>query len=78
VTHLDDECSPPCKALLAAAWGDCYCRDPSYRPLAWDADAVVYNLTVAQMFQLVASPRHVPSATCRTWMNDNREAWQCN
>ena len=52
------ECPPPCKALLAAAWGDCYCRDPAYQPLSWGADKLVYNLTVAQMFLLVGTPRY--------------------
>lgn len=77
VTGLDNECAPPCKALLTAVWGDCYCRDPAYRPLAWDADALVHNLSVAQVFLLLAAPRPVASATCRTWLNDNRASWQC-
>jgi len=76
-SSTDNECPPPCKALLVATWGDCYCRDPTYRPLACGADKLVYNLTVGQMFQLLATQRYTAAAYCRNWLGDNSHIWQC-
>jgi hypothetical protein len=77
VTGMNDACPPPCMTLLAATYGDCYCRDPVYRPLSWDADKLVYNMTVAQMFLLVATPRFAASAYCRAWMDEREHDWKC-
>lgn len=74
---LDAECPPPCKALLVAVWGDCYCQTPSYRPLAWGADKLVYNMTVRQMFDMLATRRYVAAAYCREWLGDNTHVWEC-
>jgi hypothetical protein len=76
-TALNSQCPAPCMALLAATWGDCYMLDCRYQPKAWDSDALVYNMTVAQMFILIATPRYAASAYCRAWLGEREHEWKC-
>lgn len=77
--ELDDECPLSCQTLLISAWGDCYCRNPHYKPKSFGANGLIKPLSVLEMYRFLASPIHddAPHATCRTWLNENKEDWQC-
>lgn len=76
VKGLDEECPLSCQSLLMTAWGDCYQRNPDYRPRAFGASAQIKSMSVYQMFQFIAEPSIVaPHATCRNWLVENKEEW---
>jgi len=74
---LDNECGPPCKLLLSAVWGDCYCKEPYYKPNASRADSFVRKLNVREIFELLGTYKHTNGATCRKWLEERERSWRC-
>jgi hypothetical protein len=79
-SSLDEECPLPCQTLLAAAWGDCYCRNPGYKPKSFGANGLIKPMSVHEMYRFLAEPIHEDAkhATCRIWLNENEEDWNCD
>lgn len=76
---LDAECPLTCQTLLATAWGDCYCRNPNYKPKSFDADNAIKNLSVYDMFKFLSenTQTDAPHATCRLWLKEKKQDWHC-
>jgi len=72
--NLNPTCPLPCQTLLRATWGDCYCRDPTYKPDV--GDSVVRPMNVRQIFELLATSAKQKGATCRDWLQENPD-WKC-
>lgn len=72
---LDEECPLPCQTLLAATWGDCYCRHPGYKPKSFGANGLIKPMSTHEMFRFLAED--APHATCRVWLNENKGDWEC-
>ncbi len=85
--NLDEECSPPCQALIMAVWGDCYCRNPNYQPSTFGGhvDKTVSGKSVKEIFKLFSDVKSSSSSggaksiTCRNWMREkeNMDAVSC-
>jgi len=80
--QFDSSCPLPCQALIAATWGDCYCRDPNYQPQAAGADNFIRPFSVFQIFQFLAGEGPFGLkfyANCRNWIADpnQRKLWTC-
>jgi hypothetical protein len=75
-TLNDDECPLPCQSILSATWGDCYSRSPLYKPKALGSDNAIKSLSVYDMYRFLATPsKEAEHATCRTWLNENKDSW---
>lgn len=59
--ELDEECPLPCQLLLYACMGDCYKRNPDYRPDFWFSDLGKLRRwsSVREMFFSLAGKDHV-------------------
>lgn len=76
---LDEDCPFSCQALLTSAWGDCYCRNPDYKPKSFAANGLLRPLSVYETFKFMAQLLHpeAPHATCRIWLNEHKADWTC-
>eukprot|EP01120_Amphizonella_sp_Union-15-10_P015765 TRINITY_DN816_c0_g1_i1.p1 TRINITY_DN816_c0_g1~~TRINITY_DN816_c0_g1_i1.p1 ORF type:complete len:132 (+),score=15.58 TRINITY_DN816_c0_g1_i1:56-451(+) len=74
----DSSCPLPCKALIVATWGDCYCKDPEYVPGV--SNEFISTLTVRQLFSVLATRIYFPAANCRQFLQepDNYQQWTCS
>ena len=84
---LNDECSPPCQALLMAVWGDCYCRNKDYKPSSFlgHVDKIVSGKSVRDIFHLFTNTTTkggrsdlLGYITCRNWMKESENLDKIN
>jgi hypothetical protein len=81
---LNDDCPISCKGLITATWGDCYCRNPQYKPDTVDVDDILAPMDVHGLFAFIngSSSKYGTkwNATCRSWIGQEAETkmWMCS
>merc|ERR1711991_731800 len=77
--QLNSNCSYSCSAFLSATWGDCYCKDQSYKPQT--GNPLVSTLSTHQIYDLLANPAGFgfQQANCHDWLNTaaQKKKWMC-
>jgi len=81
VQGLNTQCPTLCSSLITATWGDCYCKEPNYKPGNVSND-LINQLTVQQYFLFFAYPQSFGfnyQINCNAYMlqPSSMKKWQC-